>query len=137
MVTDCAVYTVKLTVASLIVSNWEEFLAIQSNDYYKGNYENTTVSGSTTVNASQYRDGYFILDADIDCGGKQWSIMNLEGVGYGVARYFHIESNKWNDTNWKGIETYGWSGVLDGRGHTVYNFKTAIRECSGIFPRVA
>ena len=130
VVTDCAVYTVKLTVASLIVSNWEEFLAIQSNDYYKGNYENTTVSGSTTVNASQYRDGYFILDADIDCGGKQWSIMNLEGVGYGVARYFHIESNTWNDTNWKGIETYGWSGVLDGRGYTIYNFTTGY---SGMF----
>ena len=130
VVTDCAVYTVKMTVASLIVSNWEEFLAIQSNAYYKGDYENTTVAGSKTVKASQYRDGYFILDADIDCGGKQWSIMNLENVGYGVTRYFHIGSNKWNDTNYLGVETYGWSGVLDGRGYTIFNFTTGY---SGMF----
>lgn len=111
--TSEASYTLKVTIASLIVSTKADFARIQS-EFYKGGYGIAT---------SLLRDGYFVLDNDIDYENGMFFI--FEGKVEDKA------NNRWSLTQgnydeWHGdaFETYGWSGIIDGRGHKVYNLKT-------------
>ena len=104
--TDTAIYTLPIVVASLIISDDTDFMKIK-NEYYKGN-------ASTAV--SELRDGYFILDNDIDF--KNAAFMMFDSVY--LANPAGGKWDKWGDAT----PYYGWSGVLDGRGYTVYNVKT-------------
>lgn len=123
-------FEVNVTVATLIVSDWEELKLIQ-NTYYKGEENGSTYA---------LRDGYFILDADINAQGYWFSMFNITDAPADkkdpdlVQRTMKIGTNKFDDNSTKGIEIYGWSGVLDGRGHTIYNFETGR---SGMFGHIS
>ena len=104
--TDTAIYTLPIVVASLIISDDTEFMKIKT-EYYKGN-------ASTAV--SELRDGYFILDDDIDF--KNTAFMMFDSVS--LANPAGGNWDAWGDAT----PYYGWSGVLDGRGYTVYDVKT-------------
>ena len=104
--TDTAIYTLPIVVASLIISDDTDFMKIKT-EYYKGN-------ASTAV--SELRDGYFILDNDIDF--KNAAFMMFDSVS--LAKPDGKNWDEWGDAT----PYYGWSGVLDGRGYTVYNVKT-------------
>ena len=112
--TSKGIYTANLTVASLIISNETEFMKIKT-EYYKG---------SPTATAAQYRDGYFILSQNIDMKGKMFSLFDSDNLDDG-------NGGTWNKWNQAAISTYGWSGTIDGRGHTVYNVKTGYRGMFG------
>ena len=123
-------FEVNVTVATLIVSDWDELKLIQ-NTYYKGEENGSTYA---------LRDGYFILDADINAQGYWFSMFNIIDAPAAkkdpelVQRKMKIGTNELDDNSPKGIEIYGWSGVLDGRGHTIYNFETGR---SGMFGHIS
>ena len=104
--TSEAIYTLDITIASLIISDSDDFIKIKS-EYYKG---------SATTAVSELRDGYFILDNDIDF--KNAAFMMFDSVS--LAKPDGKNWDEWGDAT----PYYGWSGVLDGRGYTVYNVKT-------------
>ena len=114
IVTNEAIYTLDAAIASLIISNETEFMKIKA-EYYKG---------SPTATAAQYRDGYFILSQNIDMKGKMFSLFDSDDLDNG-------NGGTWNKWNQAAISTYGWSGTIDGRGHTVYNVKTGYRGMFG------
>ncbi len=105
--TSEAIYTLDITIASLIISDDTDFKKIKT-EYYKGN-------ASTAV--SELRDGYFILDADINFNNAAFMMFDNAALDNGSGGTW----DRWNDA---AMPYYGWSGVLDGRGYTVYNVKT-------------
>lgn len=117
VLTASARYTVKVTVATLIIDNASDFKRIKS-EFYKGDYTST---------AANCRDGYFVLANNIDMQGAAFTM--LDGVKLKKPNGDNTDVN-----NQACIDTYGWSGVLDGRGYAVHNFTTGI---SGMFGYLA
>ena len=115
--TASARYTVDVTVATLIISDADDFMRIKS-EFYKGNYDST---------AANYRDGYFLLANNIDMQGASFTM--LDGIQLKKSSGANTDVN-----DQACIDTYGWSGVLDGRGYTVHNFTTGI---AGMFGSLA
>lgn len=100
VLTSSARYTVKVTVATLIIDDDSDFKRIKS-EFYKGDYTST---------AANYRDGYFVLANNIDMKGAAFTMLD------GVQLKKPITGENTDVNNQACIDTYGWSGVLDGRG---------------------
>lgn len=115
VLTSSARYTVKVTVATLIIDDDSDFKRIKS-EFYKGDYDST---------AANYRDGYFVLANNIDMKGAAFTMLD------GVQLKKPTTGENTDVNNQACIDTYGWSGVLDGRGYAVHNFTTGVAGMFG------
>lgn len=111
VVIDCPVVT-----ASMIISSKDDFKLIKSR-YFGGG-----ANSPTNVKPYKYRDGYFILDKDIDFGGETFAI-DPRGTNSSIVESSTVEAAH--------RAQVGWYGVLDGRGHVVKNIASGKRGLFG------
>ncbi|MBD5132355.1 MAG: hypothetical protein HDT28_07210 [Clostridiales bacterium] len=111
VVIDCPVVT-----ASMIISSKDDFKLIKSR-YFGGG-----ANSPTNVKPYKYRDGYFILDKDIDFGGETFAI-DPRGTNSSIVESSTVEAAH--------RAQVGWYGVLDGRGHVVKNIVSGKRGLFG------
>lgn len=119
--TDTAIFRGKINVATAFIKDFDTFMLLRTN-YWK------TRSASDD---SKYRDGYYIVTADIDLSATAdvYSVSNGSSAADSMA--LSSTDKGFNVTGWDGYMTYNaWHGVLDGRGHYLYNLSVGAR---GIF----
>ena len=118
--TDTAIFRGKINVATAFIKDFDTFMLLRTN-YWK------TRSASDD---SKYRDGYYIVTADIDLSATA-DVYSVSS-GSNAADSMALSTEKgFNVTGWDGYMTYNaWHGVLDGRGHYLYNLSVGAR---GIF----
>lgn len=119
--TDTAIFRGKINVATAFIKDFDTFMLLRTN-YWK------TRSASDD---SKYRDGYYIVTADINL--SQTAEVYSVSSGSNAADSMTLSSTDkgFNVTGWDGYMTYNaWHGVLDGRGHYLYNLSVGAR---GIF----
>lgn len=106
--------------ASKIINDKQDFMSIES--AFRG-------GSGAQPNPHKYRDGYFILNADIDL---QDELFGVDQRG-GDSSFFRRESHDLESDCKETAERvqYGWYGVLDGRGHVVKNIKSGKRGLFG------
>ena len=117
METEDKVYEQKFLFVTMVINNLDEFRLIQSK-YYKG----TKAGQVASTDTSQYRDGYFVLAADINKGGEYFEFTMSPG---------------WTDDGTGApsgdeMARLGWYGTLDGRGHAIYNVQAGAGGMFGI-----
>ncbi len=117
METEDKVYEQQFLFVTMVINDLDEFRLIQSK-YYKG----TKAGQAASTDTSQYRDGYFVLAADINKGGEYFEFTMSPG---------------WTDDGTgapSGDEMahLGWYGTLDGRGHAIYNVQAGAGGMFGI-----
>lgn len=119
--TQNRVYTQPFIMASMIIDNLEEFKLIQTK-YYKG----TRAGKDGSTNQDKYRDGYFILNADINKNGEYFDFtmapiaFTEDGHGCGLMAEKATKAN--------------WYGVLEGNGHVIYNVMSGYGGMFGGLP---
>ena len=117
METADKVYEQQFLFVTMVINNLDEFKLIQSK-YYKG----TKAGQEASTDTSQYRDGYFVLAADINKGGEYFDFTMSPGWTL-------------NDTGVPSgdeMARLGWYGTLDGRGHAIYNVQAGAGGMFGI-----
>ncbi len=113
--TDRFILEYPVVMATMIVDNADEFMQIKQK-YYQGG--ELAPFGETP---DKYRDGYFILNTDIDMGGRVFAVDPR-----------NVNTEIWQnggETSYRG--QVGWYGVLDGRGHVVRNIVSGQRGFFG------
>ena len=115
--TDTAIFRGKINVATAFIKDFDTFMLLRTN-YWK------TRSASDD---SKYRDGYYIVTADIDLSAT------AEVASYEDNKDTLSASNKgFNVTGYDAYTTLNaWHGVLDGRGHYLYNLSVGGRGMFG------
>lgn len=110
---DLIVY-VPVICATLIIDNQDEFMQIKE-IYFRG--------GATAKpeNSDPLRDGYFILNADIDFDEVSFGV---DPRGTNASIVTGGEEAPWRTQ-------IGWYGVFDGRGHVIKHLKSAKRGLFG------
>lgn len=114
------VIKINAVVASKIINTADDFMSIEQ--AFRG-------GSNAQQNPDKFRDGYFILNADIDLQGN---IFGVDQRG-GDSSFFRRESHELG-TDCKETAArvqYGWYGVLDGRGHVVSHVKSGKRGLFG------
>ena len=115
--TDTAIFRGKINVATAFIKDYDTFMLLRTN-YWK------TRSASDDT---KYRDGYYIVTEDIDLS------KTAEVASYEDNKDTLSASNK--GFNITGYDAYGtlnsWHGVLDGRGHYLYNLSVGGRGMFG------
>ena len=105
--TQNRVYTQPFVMATMVVDNAEEFKLIQSK-YYKG----TRGGKNGSTEQDKYRDGYFILNADINQDGAYFDFtmapVAFTEDGHGCG----LQADK--------APKASWYGVIEGNGHDIY-----------------
>lgn len=120
--TSSAVIVAPVTVATALVSDKAQFQAIAT--AYQGGYSSPPASQISGGKPDRYRDGYFVLTADIDMQGDTFGIMDPNSADATVFdKYGSVNSRP----------QVGWYGVLDGRGHVVKNIRSGRR---GLFANI-
>ena len=117
METEDKVYEQQFLFVTMVINDLDEFRLIQSK-YYKG----TKAGQAASTDTSQYRDGYFVLAADINKGGEYFEFTMSPG---------------WTDDGTGApsgdeMARLGWYGTLDGRGHAIYNVQAGAGGMFGI-----
>ena len=117
METEDKVYEQQFLFVTMVINDLDEFRLIQSK-YYKG----TKAGQVASTDTSQYRDGYFVLAADINKGGEYFEFTMSPG---------------WTDDGTGApsgdeMARLGWYGTLDGRGHAIYNVQAGAGGMFGI-----
>ena len=117
METEDKVYEQQFLFVTMVINNLDEFKLIQSK-YYKG----TKAGQVASTDTSQYRDGYFVLAADINKDGEYFEFTMSPG---------------WSDDGTGApsgdeMARLGWYGTLDGRGHAIYNVQAGAGGMFGI-----
>lgn len=116
--TQTGTYTQPFSVATMIVDDLAEFKLIQSK-YFKGT--RAGVSGSMATD--KYRDGYFVLNADINAGGEYFDFTmcpagyDEDGHGCGFTD-----------------ACLAWYGTIEGNGHVIYNVTAGYGGMFGQLP---
>ena len=115
--TSTAIFRGKINVATAFIKDFDTFMLLRTN-YWK------TRSASDD---SKYRDGYYIVTADIDLS------KTAEVASYEDNKDTLSASNKgFNITGYDAYTTLNaWHGVLDGRGHYLYNLSVGGRGMFG------
>lgn len=115
--TDTAIFRGKINVATAFIKDFDTFMLLRTN-YWK------TRSASDD---SKYRDGYYIVTEDIDLSAT------AEVASYEDNKDTLSASNKgFNVTGYDAYTTLNaWHGVLDGRGHYLYNLSVGGRGMFG------
>ena len=115
--TDTAIFRGKINIATAFIKDYDTFMLLRTN-YWK------TRSASDD---SKYRDGYYIVTADIDLSAT------AEVASYEDNKDTLSASNKgFNVTGYDAYTTLNaWHGVLDGRGHYLYNLSVGGRGMFG------
>lgn len=115
--TDTAIFRGKINVATAFIKDFDTFMLLRTN-YWK------TRSASDD---SKYRDGYYIVTADIDLSAT------AQVASYNDNSDTLSTSNKgFNVTGYDAYTTLNaWHGVLDGRGHYLYNLSVGGRGMFG------
>lgn len=115
--TDTAIFRGKINVATAFIKDFDTFMLLRTN-YWK------TRSASDD---SKYRDGYYIVTEDIDLS------KTAEVASYEDNKDTLSASNKgFNVTGYDAYTTLNaWHGVLDGRGHYLYNLSVGGRGMFG------
>lgn len=116
--TQTGEYIQPFSVATMIVDDLAEFKLIQSK-YFKGTQEGVAGSSDT----AKYRDGYFVLNADINEGGSYFDF-TMCPVGYTEDGHGCVST----DAN------RAWYGTIDGNGHVVYNVTAGYGGMFGQLP---
>lgn len=118
--TDTAIFRGKINVATAFIKDYDTFMLLRTN-YWK------TRSASDD---SKYRDGYYIVTEDID----------LSKTAEVYSKNNGADTNDSTSTTEKGFNITGydayttlnaWHGVLDGRGHYLYNLSVGGRGMFG------
>ena len=117
METEDKVYEQQFLFVTMVINNLDEFKLIQSK-YYKG----TKAGQVASTDTSQYRDGYFVLAADINKDGEYFEFTMSPG---------------WSDDGTGApsgdeMARLGWYGTLDGRGHAIYKVQAGAGGMFGI-----
>ena len=110
---DFIVY-VPIVCASLIIDNVNEFMQIKT-VYFKGG------ENGNAENDDPLRDGYFILNADLDFEGQTFGVDPRN-----VNSSIHSGGA---EAPWRAQR--GWYGVFDGRGHVISNIQAEKRGLFG------
>lgn len=110
---DFIVY-VPIVCASLIIDNVNEFMQIKT-VYFKGG------ENGNAENNDPLRDGYFILNADLDFEGQTFGVDPRN-----VNSSIHSGGA---EAPWRAQR--GWYGVFDGRGHVIRNIQAEKRGLFG------
>ena len=119
--TDTAIFRGKINVATAFIKDFDTFMLLRTN-YWK------TRSASDD---SKYRDGYYIVTADIDLSATADVYSVSSGSNAADSMTLSSTDKGFNVTGWDAYKTYNaWHGVLDGRGHYLYNLSVGAR---GIF----
>ena len=119
--TDTAIFRGKINVATAFIKDFDTFMLLRTN-YWK------TRSASDD---SKYRDGYYIVTADIDLSATADVYSVSSGSNAADSMALSSTDKGFNVTGWDAYKTYNaWHGVLDGRGHYLYNLSVGAR---GIF----
>lgn len=119
--TGTAIFRGKINVATAFIKDFDTFMLLRTN-YWK------TRSDSDD---SKYRDGYYIVTADIDLSATADVYSVSSGSNAADSMTLSSTDKGFNVTGWDGYMTYNaWHGVLDGRGHYLYNLSVGAR---GIF----
>lgn len=100
--------SVEITKISLIIETADDFINMKN-----------VFAANELVKDNSY-GGYYVVNADIDLAGKQWSIY----WNWTSARSAAGGWSQWNG---------GFIGTFDGRGHTISNFSMDSGSNSGIF----
>lgn len=121
--TEEVIYKQTFKFVTMVVMNVDEFKLIQT-QYYQGVKENRGYGTEKTSNADAFRDGYFVLGADINKGGEYFDFtmapvgFNDDGHGLGIDKKIGVS----------------WYGIIDGQGHTVYNVTSGYGGMFGMLP---
>lgn len=119
--TDTAIFRGKINVATAFIKDFDTFMLLRTN-YWK------TRSASDD---SKYRDGYYIVTADIDLSATADVYSVSSGSNAADSMTLSSTDKGFNVTGWDAYKTYNaWHGVFDGRGHYLYNLSVGAR---GIF----
>lgn len=115
--TGTAIFRGKINVATAFIKDFDTFMLLRTN-YWK------TRSASDD---SKYRDGYYIVTEDIDLSET------AQVASYEDNKDTLSASNKgFNVTGYDAYTTLNaWHGVLDGRGHYLYNLSVGGRGMFG------
>lgn len=115
--TGTAIFRGKINVATAFIKDFDTFMLLRTN-YWK------TRSASDD---SKYRDGYYIVTEDIDLSET------AQVASYNDNSDTLSTSNKgFNITGYDAYTTLNaWHGVLDGRGHYLYNLSVGGRGMFG------
>ena len=115
--TSTAIFRGKINVATAFIKDYDTFMLLRTN-YWK------TRSASDDT---KYRDGYYIVTEDIDLSAT------AEVASYEDNKDTLSASNKgFNVTGYDAYTTLNaWHGVLDGRGHYLYNLSVGGRGMFG------
>ena len=123
--TEDKIYIQKFWMVTMVIDNLEEFKQIQTK-YFQGTYEGHKYTFTDANKTAQYRDGYFVLGSDINADGDRFEF-TMSPVGFGKDG--HGLASMGNNYD----EAVSWYGVIDGRGHSVYNIDTGY---GGVFGRL-
>ena len=117
---DGVVHMQDFLMVTKVIRTLDDFKAIKTK-YYKGSREGQVGS---TVTTDKYRDGYFVLDADINKDGD----------------YFEFTMSPCIANDGTGLPggdegaRLSWYGTIDGRGHVIYNVQTGLGGMFSILP---
>lgn len=115
--TSTAIFKGKINVATAFIKDFDTFMLLRTNHW----------ASRSASDDSKYRDGYYIVTEDIDLS------KTAEVASYEDNKDTLSASNK--GFNITGYDAYGtlnsWHGVLDGRGHYLYNLSVGGRGMFG------
>lgn len=115
--TGTAIFRGKINVATAFIKDFDTFMLLRTNHW----------ASRSASDDSKYRDGYYIVTEDIDLS------KTAEVASYEDNKDTLSASNK--GFNITGYDAYGtlnsWHGVLDGRGHYLYNLSVGGRGMFG------
>lgn len=119
--TDTAIFRGKINVATAFIKDFDTFMLLRTNYW----------ASRSASDDSKYRDGYYIVTADIDLSATADVYSVSSGSNAADSMTLSSTDKGFNVTGWDGYMTYNaWHGVLDGRGHYLYNLSVGAR---GIF----
>lgn len=126
METADKIYEQRFLLVTMVVDNLDEFRLIQSK-YYKGTKIVNGIGQKGSTDESQYRDGYFVLTADINKYGEYfeftmspvWDTGDGTGVGFAEDKIGKRQA-------------VSWYGTIDGRGYAVYHIAAGMGGLFGM-----